>query len=331
MGLLTIALTGCLPELQADLSRVDAPRVLAVSAVPAEVAPGEAVTLTALYADADGTVGTAPLAWSLCAARRPLAELGPIHRDCLAGQRNALTPIGVGLAVQAMIPADVCRRFGPEPPLATAGQPTGRPVDLDVTGGYYQPVLLDPPDDARALFQVRVDCGVAGGTQAQAAELRRRHLANVSPEIVAVAGNGSTLGDTLTVDAGEEVALHVQWRTCPERPVCGDGMCTLDEVPADCPGDCTGASGCGGAETYVRFDPGALALTTAREAMRVAWFATAGHLATASTGRAPNDVTSGSDNTWTAPAEPGPATLWLVVRDDRGGTVWRSFGIEVRQ
>ncbi len=326
-----IVLTGCLPELEADLSRVDAPRVLAVSAVPAEVAPGDAVTLTALYADADGLVAAAPLTWSLCAARRPLAELGPIHRDCLQGQGDALAPIGVGLTVQATIPDDVCRRFGPEPPLATAGQPTGRPVDPDVTGGYYQPVLLDPQGDGRALFQIRVDCGVAGATQAQAAELRRRHLANVAPEIVAVSRSGETVGETLTVDAGEAVALHVQWRTCPERPVCGDGVCTLDEVPADCPGDCTGTPGCGGAESYVRFDPVALALTTAREAMRVAWYATDGHFAAASTGRASDDVMPGSENTWTAPAQRGPVALWIVIRDDRGGAAWRAIDIDVRQ
>jgi hypothetical protein len=321
---------GCVPELDVDLARVDAPRVLAVSAEPAEVAPGGKVTLTALYADGSGELAEAPLEWSLCTARRPLAELGPVSRACLEGG-DAARPLGTGTTVTAALPADVCRLFGPEPPPASAGQPSGRPVDPDVTGGYYQPIRLADAG-AGALLQLRIACGLAGATQQQAAEFRRRYQANVAPAIVALSRDGVALADDapLVVDAGEEVALRVRWATCPEVSKCGDGVCSLDEDLDGCPGDCGGGAGCRGAETYLRFDPAALALVTRREAIRVAWFATAGRFELASTGRAADDLAVTSHNTWTAPDEPGAATIWVVLRDDRGGASWRAVAVEVK-
>lgn len=330
MGLLRIVVVGlvpaaCLPELEVDLARVDEPRILAVGAEPAEVAPGEAATLTALYADASGTLSKAPLAWSLCTARRPLAELGPVDRECLAGG-DALLSLGAGVSVVAEVPADACRLFGPEPPPASAGEPSGRPVDPDPSGGYYQPVVL-AGDDASALYQLRIACGLAGATQQQAAEFRRRYRPNVAPAVVEfgrAGGRSLAQGEPLVVGAGEAVALRVRWETCPEEPVCGDGWCTLDEDDAACAGDCAGGRGCGGAEAYLSFDPGALALTERREAIRVAWFATAGRFDAAGTGRAADDGEPASDNVWTAPEERGPATIWVVLRDDRGGVAWRA-------
>jgi hypothetical protein len=64
--------------------------------------------------------------------------------------------------------------------------------------------------------------------------------------------------------------------------------------------------------------------------MRVAWYATAGSFATTNTGRAPDDLAATSENTWTAPAEPGAATLWIVLRDDRGGASWQALPIDVQ-
>jgi hypothetical protein len=336
MGLLmrpsiaALLLCACVPDLATDLSRVDAPRVLAVSATPAEAAPGEPVTLTALYADASGTLAEAPLAWSLCTARRPLAELGPVSRACLDAGSESLLTLGTGLSVQATLPADACRLFGPEPPPASDGQPSGRPVDPDPSGGYYQPILAAAPEPT--LFQVRLGCGLAGATQQQSAEFRRRYQANAAPAIATLAADGVVLPTDapLVASAGQAVVLRVSWATCPEEPTCGDGLCTLDEAADTCPGDCTGAPGCGGAETYLRFDPAALALARQREALRVAWYATAGTFDLTSTGRAASERDATSDNTWTAPDEPGPATIWVVLRDDRGGASWRALTIDVQ-
>lgn len=326
-------LLACVPELDVDLSRVDAPRVLAVRAEPAEVAPGEPVALTALFVDGSGALAGGPLEWAFCEARRPLAELGPVSRACLGREGDAILPLGTGISVTAPTPDDGCRLFGPEPPPATGDGPAGRPVDPDITGGYYQPLRLfaDDSDDDLTLFQLRIACGLAGADQQQAAEYRARARPNAAPEVAAVERDGVVLAPdaVVTVAAGAELPLRLRWEACPEEPVCGDNRCTLDETAEGCPGDCGGAPGCGGAETYLRFDPGALTLTTPREAIRVAWYATGGRFAEARTGRSSAERDAFSDNTWTAPDEPGATTLWLVLRDDRGGVGWRQLDVVV--
>ncbi|MCY0988133.1 hypothetical protein OV203_13425 [Nannocystis sp. ILAH1] len=326
-------LLACVPDLDVDLARVDAPRVLAVRAEPAEVVPGEPVALSALYVDAGGTLVDGPLEWAFCAARRPLAELGPVSRACLGRDGGALLSLGTGLAVDAPAPADGCRLFGPEPPPATADQPAGRPVDPDITGGYYQPLRIFAGEDDTdlTLFQLRITCGLAGADQQQSAEYRTRARPNRAPAVVALERDGDTIapGVAATVAPGGELPLRLVWETCPEEPSCGDALCTLDEAADTCPGDCGGPIGCGGAETYLRFDPTALELVTEREAIRVAWYATGGRYTAARTGRAPDEREAFSDNTWTAPDAPGDYTLWIVVRDDRGGADWRELPIRV--
>lgn len=69
---------------------------------------------------------------------------------------------------------------------------------------------------------------------------------------------------------------------------------------------------------------------TLEESLSYSYFVSAGALSHAETGGRPSpffenkkidDITT----TWTAPAEgSGEATLWLVVRDDRGGVTWTS-------
>lgn len=326
------AVLACTPELEHDLSRVDEPRVLAVESVPAEAAPGARVRLRALYVDVDGAHTDASLAWSWCTARRPLAELGPIDRECLDRDADALDPIGTGLAVEATLPPDGCRRFGPEPPPAEDGQPSGRPVDPDSTGGYDQPVVLRAPEATprTTLFGLRLACGPSNATQRQSAELRRRYQANVAPTIAAVEaevdGEPARLVEAdapLVVAAGASVTWRARFDACPSTPECGDGWCTLDEDADACAADCAGATpGCAGAETYLWFDPIALDLRTRREALAVAWYATDGRFRDAQTGVAEQDDARVVDNAWIAPDEPGEAVLWLVARDDRGGASW---------
>lgn len=320
---------GCLPEVASDLARVDEPRILAVRAEPAEAAPGEAATLTALYADADGELSAAPLDWAFCVARRPLAELGPVNRRCLAAEGDALIAIGEGLEVTTTLPEDGCRLFGPDPPPAQADQPAGRVVDPDLSGGYYQPIRVQPPgaDAEQTLLLLRIRCGLAGATQQQSAEHRRRYKPNVAPAVT-LAVDGAAL-EGLQVHAGEEVALRARWAACPSAPACGDGVCSLDEDGDSCAQDCGETSGCAGAETYLIFDPTTLQLATRREAIGAAWYATGGSFAAARTGRAPEDLDAFSDNTWTAPDVAGSYALWVVLRDDRGGVAWHRADVTV--
>ncbi|MBC8070581.1 MAG: hypothetical protein IAG13_19775, partial [Deltaproteobacteria bacterium] len=68
-----MVLAACVPDIEVDLALVEEPQLLAVRSEPAEVEPGGEVSLTALLADADGTISAGPDAWALCLARRPLA------------------------------------------------------------------------------------------------------------------------------------------------------------------------------------------------------------------------------------------------------------------
>jgi hypothetical protein len=295
---------GCAPDFEVDLALVDRPRVLALASTPAEAAPGETVMLTALVATPEGTSVDAMLDWSTCLARRPLAELGPIAADCVGLEESAIAVIGQGVSVEATLPSDACRLFGPEPPPAMPGEPTGRPVDPDPTGGYYQPILGTFDDGELNLLKVRLACGLAGATQAQAAEYTLRYRRNVAP---AVAEFGLVDGSA-SIGPGEHVDLRLRWAECPEQET---------------------EEGCTGAETHVFFDPLALEVATRREAIAVAWYATAGEFDDARTGRGSADLEPSSDNGWTAPSEPGTVHFWVVLRDDRGGVGWAELDVEI--
>jgi hypothetical protein len=89
--------------------------------------------------------------------------------------------------------------------------------------------------------------------------------------------------------------------------------------------------GCPGPEPYVSFDLSSRTLTSRREAMRVSWYATAGAFADDRTGRTEQEASLAStDNTWTAPSDTRAVTLWVVVRDSRGGLGWKSYRITVQ-
>lgn len=325
-----LLLPACLPDVSSDLARVDAPRILAVRSDPAEVVPGEPASLTALYADATGTIAAAPLEWALCTARRPLAELGSVATDCLADAGDTLTPAGTGITISTPLPADACRLFGPDPPPGADGMPAGRPVDPDRTGGYYQPIRVQDPEDpdAQTLLRIRIACGLAGATQQQAAEYRQRYLSNVPPAVVTLTADDVPIDTALTVAPNTTIDLRATWPACPDTAQCGDALCSPGE-PGECPDDCAPLPGCPGAEPYLRFDPTTLDLTTQREAIAAAWYATAGTFETQRTGRASDDPTPFTTNTWTAPETPGPQTMWIILRDDRGGSSWRTVDINV--
>jgi hypothetical protein len=337
-GLTTVA---CIPELADGSSRVDSPRVIAVRAEPAEAQPGRPVTYTALYADASGELAVAPIDWAYCLLRKPLSELGPVNRGCfVATDDDALLSLGAGLTAMGTLPRDGCRLFGPTPPPPRDGEPVGRPVDPDATGGFYQPVRLrveDGAGEAYALFEHRITCGAAGTTQEQALELTRRGRPNANPipaplllargsEVITLPGGDAP---PLDVAPGETLRLGTAWPDCPEVGVCGDGICSADEDRARCLMDCRTPAGCGGAEHYVAFDPASRAVVLRRESLRVAWLATGGVFAEERTGREPDDLRRDSENAWTAPDTPGEVTLWIVLRDDRGGTAWQRHRVRV--
>jgi len=89
-------------------------------------------------------------------------------------------------------------------------------------------------------------------------------------------------------------------------------------------------AGCAGSESYVWFDPQARVFVERREAINVAWFATAGILSTARTGRVETEgAATDSTNDWLAPSSPADVWLWMVIRDSRGGVGWSTYRVRV--
>ncbi|MDB4994485.1 MAG: hypothetical protein JWM74_1917 [Myxococcaceae bacterium] len=314
--LVAAVVVACRPDLEAPLSLLGSPRVLAVSADPAEALPGARVTLRALVADRSGELEHAPITWAFCTDRKPLAELGPVSPRCVASNVDpaVLAPIDVGPPVTGAIPIDACRRFGPDVPPSAPGEPAGRPVDADVTGGFFQPVRLVVSASATELIAVertRVTCGLGASTQDQLVEFRQRYRPNVNPALDGVARGRGSAFEALRADvgaepnlvaAGERLVLRASWAHCS-------------------------APGCTGREPYVVFDRDTLIDKV--ETMRVSWFATDGAFDEDRTGSREGEPDT-SDNTWTSPAKPGITHLFVVLRDDRGGVGWTRFQIEVR-
>jgi len=277
------ALAACDDGLDQRLAIVDAPRVLAVVAEPAEARPGATVTYRALVAGPEGTLDAAPR-WSYCTAPKPPTEDNAVSTGCAAG--DALQPLGEAPSVTAALPADACTRFGPEVPPGNF-----RPRDPDPTGGFYQPIRADV-DPLIAFGLSRITCKLANTTAELSREYELRYAANRNP-VLELPG----AAQLATVPAHASVALTASW-------------------PAE------------SAEPYVYFDQLAQALVQRREAMRVSWFATGGALDVDASAVGEDDPATRVTTTWHTPG-PGPATLWLVLRDSRGGVATRAVSVIV--
>lgn len=314
---LALLLAACAPELEDRSFLVEAPRILAIQADPPEVRPGEPVTYRALLAVGGDAASLPEVEWAHCTLRKPLAELGPIHPGCLAGDGNGVERLGSGLSVQTEAPRQACRRYGPDLPEPTQDEPAGRPVDPDLSGGYYQPVIARTlgSEEAWVVGSVRLACGIPGATPSQLAEMARDYTPNANPQIAGLAMRRGDSPDweplhphdppagSNVVAPGETIEIRAEWEACEDAP-------------------------CPGAEPYLVFDPLQRAIVHAEEILRLSWYGTAGTFENAR-----GEASGGSRsirNVWTAPTEPGPVQLWLVLRDSRGGVGWQTYFLRVR-
>jgi hypothetical protein len=289
---------------------VTSARVLAVASTPAEAEPGASVAFATLFVDANGDVG-GPFDWAFCKDREPLAELGPVSSRCSQRTGDFFVEIGNASTATGAVPQETCTLFGPDVPPPTAGEPPGRPVDPDATGGFYQPVRL-AAGDATTVERVRIDCGLTAGTDDQIADLKKRYHVNTNPSIDAL--TEPTLGTLVTADLGATTVAPSQ-------------RLVLRATWADCD---PSATTCTGAEGYPSFDQTSHLIVDHRETMRVSWFASGGDFDDDRTGRDATDPTPFSENGWTAPSSPGTVRMWVVVRDDRGGAGWKSYVVTVQ-
>ncbi len=297
---ITIALVACKPDLGDPASLVTGPRLLAVRSDPAEAAPGGDVMLTALVADGTGTLA-ADIAWGFCTQPAPLASDNVAGDDCIYGA-SSLMPRGT--QITATLPPDACSVFGPTPPAPAPGESPQRPHDADVTGGYYQPIrVLAKPggEQVVGIGLTRISCDLANAPLDAVMQFRESYVANTNPVVLHVVaqvpGEDTARELPAALPAGVPVVLRVRW--------------TEDS-----------------AETFPVFDPETRKVVSHREAIRVSWFASDGELAAERTGRTEDDPAAYTDNTWTTPAA-GPAHLWVVVRDSRGGTTFEDFDVSI--
>ena len=334
----------CKPDLEGRPSLIDSPRVIAIRSEAAEVKPEQSVDFDVLLASPmDATQGPT-YQWSLCTARKPLAESGPIAQACLAPSGPDLQDLGNSPSVPAVIPKDVCEVFGPNPPTQKTGEPALRPVDPDTTGGYYQPVrLLTQLSSGDSQYDVgvtRLLCGIAGGAnQQQTATFTRDYRPNQNPSLQQISFISLSTRANVIVGASEQASVShderltftVTWPSCPLAAVCGDGICSASEDLSNCPSDCQNPQGCGGSEPYLSYDTVTQSLTNRRESIRISWYATDGTFEHDRTGRAESEADDpNSQNTWTAPAHSALVRFWFVIRDDRRGVNWATFDLQVQ-
>jgi len=165
-----------------------------------------------------------------------------------------------------------------------------RPRDPDATGGFYQPVRAQLPDIDLSFGFTRITCDLPAAPGDLAHQYQLDYVANHNPSL-----------DPIQVDAaiaaGSEIAITASW---PET------------------------------ETYLYYDPVTETLITRRESMLVSWFATAGSFPVDAAAVAEDDPAQTASTTWTAPTAPGPAWLWIVLRDSRGGTATQSIPVMVQ-
>jgi hypothetical protein len=340
-ALLAFAASGCVPDFDTDLSELTEPRVLAIAATPAETQSAKPVSLTALVAVPEGQ--TAPrLDWTMCLSRKPLTELGPVNPRCFEPDdgSGAVLDLGRGATVTATLDKDVCKLFGPLRPSPNGSEAAGRPADPDITGGFYQPFVARL-GSASTLGSVRLDCDLANVDRDEAFNYRQRYRVNETPRIASIARvNDSALDPLLADDAplrvspGSSIELRVSWDECSTESRCGDGLCTAFEDSSSCAEDCTDTlHGCTGAEPYVWYNREKEHVESRREGVSVAWYASRGHFEHEQTGldEGQAETRSFTENRYFSGKSAGPVTLWLVMRDTRGGQSWEVRHLEVTE
>jgi hypothetical protein len=284
----------CIPSPGPSDSLVTSTRILAIRADPAEAAPGTPVVFTSFVAGPCGTITNPAIDWSFCVAPKPITQDNVVSNACLGS--SSLVPAGRGPSTAAETPDDACSIFGPD--VDSAGL---RPRDPDGTGGYYQPLRADLVGADTAIALARLHCDLANAPAAAATAFAAAYHLNENPVLLPLTATLAGAPVALTaIPAGARVTLEASW------------------PPAS-------------AETFAYLDPTSQTITTQRESMQVAWYSSAGALDTESTGRASTDLSTTTDDGWAVPSTPGPASLWIVLRDSRGGVDFAAYDVTVRE
>ena len=258
-------------------------RILGIKAEPPEVPPGSQSTLTALIVDTDGN--PFHITWEQCLD--PALSGQSVNRACVGDAGTDLVaPIGDGVSVVTTMPTVTPANLG----------------RVDATGGFYLPIVANitgPSDAITAVYLLRLGLGLPPNRNPTLTDLLL--VTGGGPDGGVESDTPLVDGTPLVVHAGEAIVL---------RPIF-----SADSV-----------------ESYPIYDgdPRTTTPRPAKETLSVAWFATAGTLlpATSSGVDAPvADEVFHLDQQRNGPTIHVPPVgtvidLWVVARDERGGTDW---------
>jgi hypothetical protein len=301
LGIALVAVA-CKPNVGQAPSLVTDYMLLAVRGEPPETAPGGSVTYSYLLASPAGTVEGAEALWDICQTPKPPSEGNAVSSACTGAPDAGAAE--TGSTYTAAVPSKACQLFGPIAPPPAAGQPGVRPRDPDSTGGYYLPVQLWLPNVTTTAISgfamERFTCNLASASPDVGIEYRTRYTPNNDP-LIDHADLMDASGAVGPLDGSQPSASTVV---------------TLAAVLAD-----------GAAETFPVYDLETTTLRDQTESLHVSWFATGGSFEHDRTTVDPGALSS--SNQWTVPSQPGLYYLWLVLRDSRGGTDFKSYRVAV--
>ncbi len=294
-----LAVPSCFPEFEDQPYLLKEPTILAVRSTPAEVTPGQMVSMEALLATPSGRLD-GPLTWAYCVEPRRVEERTSVTAACLTGSK--LEPIADPSAVPML--SDACFRFGPiSPPTGGDEEQPRRPSDPDPTGGFYVPVRADHQpasgQGARSFGFVRVRCDLTGATRDVFDAYQVGYTNNVNPRVSELLLDRQA-GNELVVSAGSTVEFSL-------------------------------APGADDTEPYLVYSSFESTLFDRVEKLTLSWYVTGGTLSRATESLSAEALAAGTrfKTTWEAPSGAGAVYGWAVLRDDRGGVDWRSFSLMV--
>jgi len=265
---------------------------------------------------------TDALLWVMCDQPKPPTQNNAVSSNCLDPFLLPGVPGSSATTYSAPAALDSCSLFGPSVPQPTNGQPSIRPRDPDVTGGYYQPLrveLLVPEvlrrvgmstgDSLISFLLQRIQCGLANAKLPDVLQYNRDYTLNNNPVLASLTVQGlgaapvdvpatPVAGAPITVGTGQTISLVANW-------------------PA------------GSVERYPALDVVTQQLVYHWESMRVSWYATGGSFTHDITGRGENEnETTFAEKTWKSNT-PGLVHMWLVLHDARGGSDFAAFDFDV--
>jgi hypothetical protein len=289
MSLLLLA--GCSGEMDKQ-SEVEKLRILAVSADPPEIRPGEGATFRALWADPGGKGREVDIAWMACA--------GPLEAGAMC--EPAMPPVvkpaseGGDTFVIPSTPDDILDALPPDIAsldltvllVACAGGHIPEPETWSSLGGWDADVLCEGGEGIAAMKTVTIS---------------RSDTPNHNPEIEKLVLNGKALEP---VDDGGVAAVECTTDDgCPDAEV--QAFLTKESF-----------------ETYQA--QGLHGTETMSDQLYVSWFVVGGEADKTRTGA--GDPGDPLEMTWSLPDEGGDLTLYVVAHDTRGGVSWERYTVE---